>query len=215
MSMTTSAPELAQGDFATSGARSGVAPSFFADGRPKMPKLTAADARRFDRIVATNLDFIWRCLRRMGIPTSDVDDAAQQVFIVAASKLSGILIGRERAFLFATASRIAANIGRLIRRRNQTIHFVAESEVSDTPSQEELSDRLRARMLMDRILGDMPTKLREVFVLFELEELRVAEVAELLSMPIGTVGSRLRRARRDFRTRSRRLNATGAERRRA
>jgi RNA polymerase sigma-70 factor (ECF subfamily) len=70
-------------------------------------------------------------------------------------------------------------------------------------------------MLMDRVLGEMPTKLREVFVLFELEELRVAEVAELLAMPIGTVGSRLRRARRDFRTRSRRLNAMGAERRRA
>src|SRR5262245_58379772 len=121
--MTRSTPALAREDVATRRARSDVAPSFFADGRPKMPKLTAADGQRFDRIVAGNLDFIWRCLRRMRIPSSDVDDAVQQVFIVAASKLSGILVGRKRAFLFATASRIAANIGRLIRRRNQSIHF--------------------------------------------------------------------------------------------
>jgi RNA polymerase sigma-70 factor (ECF subfamily) len=205
--MTTSMAGQAQGQFATSGACLDIAPAFVPEGRPQMPKLAAVDSERFDRMVAGNLDFIWRCLRRRGIPSSDVDDAVQQVFIVAASKLSGIIVGSERAFLFATASRIAANAGRMTRRRNRTIHFVAEPEASDAPSQEELSDRLRARILMDRVLGEMPRKLREVFVLFELEELRVAEVAELLSMPMGTVGSRLRRARRDFRKRSRRLNA--------
>jgi len=45
-------------------------------------------------------------------------------------------------------------------------------------------------------------------VLFELEELSVAEVAELLAIPLGTVGSRLRRAREDFHDRVKRIKAT-------
>jgi RNA polymerase sigma-70 factor (ECF subfamily) len=179
------------------------------DPRPAMPVLSRSEARRFERIVLGNVDFVWRSIRRLGIPARDVDDAVQQVFIVAASKLPAIAHGSERAFLFSTASRVAANVGRLLRRRSRTIVHVGGADAPDSfseePSPEDLSDMLRGRALMDRVLGEMPSKLREVFVLFELEELAVAEVASLLSVPIGTVGSRLRRARADFKARSRRL----------
>jgi len=189
-----------------------VNPAFLSErGAAATSVLAAADEQRFSQIVANNLDFIWRWLRRIGVPASDVDDAVQQVFLVTASKLSAIAVGSERAFLLGTASRIAANVGRLMKRRDRAIHCLVHAERTDVPSQEELSDRLRARLMMDRILGEMPNKLREVLVLFELEELRVTEVAAILSMPIGTVGSRLRRAREDFRTRSRRLKAMGRE----
>jgi RNA polymerase sigma-70 factor (ECF subfamily) len=185
------------------------APLPVADQPRHMPALSRVDARRFERLVAANLDFIWRCVRRLGIPARDVDDAVQQVFLVAATKLPAIVVGSERAFLFSTASRVAANMGRLIRRRSRTIVQAAGPEppdsLSDEPSPEEVSDMLRARELMDRILDEMPDPLREVFVLFELEELPVAEVAAVLSVPIGTVGSRLRRARADFQQRARRL----------
>ena len=184
------------------------APSFLPEtphGEP--PALTADDEERFRRIAIQNLDFVWRCLRRMGIPPSDVDDAVQQVFLVVASKLSAIAVESERAFLFGTASRIAANMGRHVRRRQHAITGFAQTEWRDAPSPEDMSDMLRARVVLDRILAEMPTTLREVFVLFELEELGIAEVADVLSIPIGTVGSRLRRAREDFRSRTRRLNA--------
>jgi len=177
-----------------------------------MADLTPADERRFGQIVAANLDFIWRCLRRMGIAAGDVDDAAQHVFLVAASKLASIAPGSERAFLFATASRVAANARRSVHRRDEAHHQLMQSEPPHGPTQEELSDQLRARALMDTVLSDMPSDLREVFVLFELEELAVADVAELLSIPIGTVGSRLRRAREDFHERVRRLKAAGVHR---
>jgi RNA polymerase sigma-70 factor (ECF subfamily) len=174
--------------------------------------LAPADDRRFRRVVGDNLDFIWRCLRRMGIPSGDVDDAAQQVFLVAASKLSFITPGSERAFLFSTASRIAANARRSFHRRDEAHQHLMHREVEASPSQEELSDQLRARALMDTVLSEMPSELREVFVLFELEELPVAEVAEVLAIPLGTVGSRLRRARDDFHERARRLKAAGLNR---
>jgi RNA polymerase sigma-70 factor (ECF subfamily) len=82
-----------------------------------------------------------------------------------------------------------------------------QAQRKDDPSQEELTDQLRARALMDRVLSEMPGELREVFVLFELEELSISEVADLLAIPIGTVGSRLRRAREEFQDKVRRIKA--------
>ncbi len=192
-----------------SGAQPALASMFFAGStETAAPSLTSADERRFRQIVGQNLDFIWRCLRRMGIPSGDVDDAVQQVFLVVAYKLGSIAQGSERAFLFATASRIAANSRRSVHRRDQAHNQLMQAEWEHDPSQEELTDQLRARALMDRVLAEMPDDLREVFVLFELEELAVAEVAELLAIPIGTVGSRLRRAREDFHERVKRIKAT-------
>ena len=47
-------------------------------------------------------------------------------------------------------------------------------------------------------MSELADDLREVFVLFEIEELSIQEIAELLEIPLGTVGSRLRRARQAF-----------------
>ena len=65
---------------------------------------------------------------------------------------------------------------------------------------EEMVDRKRAREMLDQVLDDMPSDLREVIVLFELEGLSVTETAELLQLPRGTVSSRLTRARKAFRS---------------
>jgi RNA polymerase sigma-70 factor (ECF subfamily) len=169
--------------------------------------LVREDEQRFRGMLAAHLDFIWRCLRRMGVPAGDCDDAAQQVFLVAASKLSVIAPGSERAFLFGTASRIAANARRSLHRRDEAELLLMQSGALEHENQEDLSDQLRARAMMDDILREMPDELREVFVLFELEELAIAEVADVLAIPLGTVGSRLRRAREDFQQRVRRHRA--------
>ena len=194
------------------GAQSALAPTYFSEPESGAPSLAPADEGRFRQLVSANLDFIWRCLRRMGIPSSDVDDAVQQVFLVAASKLASITVGSERAFLFSTASRIAANSRRSVHRRDEAHQQMMQSQRPHDPSQEELADQLRARALMDNVLAEMPGELREVFVLFELEELSVSEVSDLLSIPLGTVGSRLRRAREDFHERVKRIKATNQHR---
>jgi RNA polymerase sigma-70 factor, ECF subfamily len=59
--------------------------------------------------------------------------------------------------------------------------------------------------MLDRVLDQMETDLRTVFVLYEFEELNMAEIASALGIPQGTVASRLRRARADFRQRVSRL----------
>jgi RNA polymerase sigma-70 factor (ECF subfamily) len=158
----------------------------------------AIDSARLTRVAQEHLDFVWRCLRRFGVPAADADDAAQQVFLVAADKLSDVPVERERAFLFATAARIAANARRSIRRRQSAYDSLSQAPEEPSVSQDELSDQLRARALLDQVMADMPEDLREVFVLFEIEEISIQDIATTLEIPIGTVGSRLRRARQAF-----------------
>ncbi|MFT3771354.1 MAG: sigma factor-like helix-turn-helix DNA-binding protein [Minicystis sp.] len=55
----------------------------------------------------------------------------------------------------------------------------------------------------------MPLDLRAVFVLFELEQATMAEIAAMLDLPPGTVASRLRRAREHFQAAARRIAAKG------
>jgi RNA polymerase sigma-70 factor (ECF subfamily) len=159
---------------------------------------TEVDSVRLTRVAREHLDFVWRCLRRLGVPAADADDAAQQVFIVAAEKLAEVPVARERAFLFATAARIAANARRSLRRRQSAYDHLSHVPEEPTVSQDELSDQLRARALLDRVMEEMPEDLREVFVLFEIEEISIQDIASLLNLPLGTVGSRLRRARQAF-----------------
>jgi RNA polymerase sigma-70 factor (ECF subfamily) len=156
------------------------------------------DSARLRRVVADHLDFVWRCLRRFGVPAADADDAAQQVFLVATSKLPEVPPDKEKAFLYATAARVAANARRSMKRRQSAYDNLAQVPDDPSPSQDQLSDQLRARALLDSVMADLPEDLREVFVLFEIEELSIQEIAETLDIPIGTVGSRLRRARQAF-----------------
>ncbi len=142
--------------------------------------------------------FVWRTLRRLGVPASDVEDASQQVFLVAHRRLPDIAAQSERSFFFQTALRVAADWRRSQRRRNEQ-PGLALPEVPDlAASPEEMVDRQRQRALLDQVLSSLPLKLRAVFVLFELEEMTLAEIATTSDLPLGTVASRLRRARLAF-----------------
>nr|PZN27172.1 MAG: sigma-70 family RNA polymerase sigma factor [Pseudomonadota bacterium] len=151
----------------------------------------------FAKLVSDNLDFVWRCLRRFGVRPADVDDAAQQVFLIANEKLASIRPGSERSFLVGVATRVASHSRRATQRRE-----AAQQRLSGYPPQspdpEALARQAEARDLLDRVLDKMSSELRSVFVLFELEELTIDEVANLLGLPRGTVATRLRRARMVF-----------------
>src|SRR4051812_24164258 len=71
------------------------------------------------QLVGLHFDFIWRVLRRLGVGAADVDDAAQQVFIVVAGRLNDLDLSRAREFLFGIALRVAANARRSRQRRRE------------------------------------------------------------------------------------------------
>src|SRR5512138_3462850 len=154
---------------------------------------------RLRELLTEHHAFVWRSLRRLGVPEGDVEDASQQVFLVAHRRLGDIMPDRERSFLFQTALRVAADWRRAHKRRCED----AGAELPEVPdasaNPEEQIDQRRQRALLDRVLAAMPMELRAVFVLFELEEMTMLEIATMSDLPPGTVASRLRRARQAFR----------------
>jgi RNA polymerase sigma-70 factor (ECF subfamily) len=156
-----------------------------------------AGVDRLSAMFHDHFDFVWRSVRRLGVPPEGVDDAAQEVFVVASRKLGAIVAGKEKAFLFGTAVRVASDARRAQNRRRRSPDEPPDT-CDPTPPPDELVDRKRARELLDDVIAAIPDDVRPVFVLFELEGMTMAEIAAVLELPPGTVASRLRRAREVF-----------------
>lgn len=151
------------------------------------------------------IDFVARVLRNAGTPAAEIDDDVQRTFIAAARRLDDVRPGAERSFLLQTALYVAAHARRTVARRREVAAEEAPEQIDGALTPEQLTDQKRARQMLDRVLSEMDGDLRTVFVLYEFEELSMAEIADALSIPRGTVASRLRRARSDFRDRVRAL----------
>ena len=168
-----------------------------------------APDERARALVNDHFDFVWRLLRRLGVPAADADDAAQQVFIVGTRRLADIPLGNERTFLYGSALRVASNMRRNSARRERFIRSVpAEADAPVRTPQDEV-ERREALAFLDRVLNALDDDQREVFVLCEIEELTAPQVASIVAAPIGTVASRLRRARQSFSDELKRLKAQG------
>jgi len=150
---------------------------------------------------------IWRLLRRLGVRQAHLDDAAQEVFWVAARRLADIIPGREHSFLYGVALRVAS-----AHTRREAAMPGCDSEpfprlVDPRPSPEEQLQNRQARGMLDEVLRRLSMELRTVFVLHELEEIEVRQIAQIEGIPVGTVSSRLRRAREEFSAIAKRLRA--------
>lgn len=155
-----------------------------------------------------HFDLVWRTVRRLGVPAAGIDDAVQEVFVVASRKLDRIEPGKEKAFLYGTAVRVAADARRAASRRGgPPIELEPELLGDAGPNPDELLAQKRARELLDAIVSALPEDARDVFVLYELEGLTMAEIAAALELPAGTAASRLRRARELFAAAVARLEA--------
>jgi RNA polymerase sigma-70 factor, ECF subfamily len=154
-----------------------------------------ADRERLERMFVAHNALVWRTLRRRGMAPDAAADATQQTFLVAAERLADINPDSERAFLVGTALRMAMAMGRKAGR--MTLEQDMDIHAAQMPS---AIDEQAAVELCDLALSKVDDDTREVFVLFELEGLSSPEIAALLEIPLGTVASRLRRARAQFRT---------------
>jgi len=171
------------------------------------PRITAT-GDRVRSLVDAHYDFVWRSLRGLGVLASGIDDATQQVFVIAAQKIDAITVGSERPFLFSTARGIAANVRRARARSHELLDESAMmNHVDHAPGPEQLAVATQAKQILSGILDSMNEDVRSVFVLFELEGLPTADIAEILGVPTGTVASRLRRAREEFQAATKRFRA--------
>jgi RNA polymerase sigma-70 factor (ECF subfamily) len=156
---------------------------------------------RLRRVVDQYVRLVARILRNAGTADADIDDEVQRVFIVLANRIDGVRVGAEKAFLVQTALNMAAHARRTAARRRETLTEFPP-EVGDAGAgPEQTAEQRQMRRTLDHILGAMEGDLRVVFVLFEIEGMTTTEIACILEIPTGTVASRLRRARLDFRGR--------------
>ncbi|HVY27483.1 MAG TPA: sigma-70 family RNA polymerase sigma factor [Polyangiaceae bacterium] len=153
---------------------------------------------RLREIVSDHFEVLWRFLRRLGIGDADADDAVQEVVLVLARKLDQVEVGRERSFVLSTAVRVASGFRRTRRNRREVEDDGLVELASTDLDPEALAEKQRLRQILQGVLNQLPMELRAVFVLYELEELTMAEIAHTLSLPAGTVASRLRRSRELF-----------------
>jgi RNA polymerase sigma-70 factor (ECF subfamily) len=180
---------------------------------PRASCESAPDGARVKRVVTDNYGFLWRSLRRLGVPEADVDDGAQRVLTVFVRRIESVAIASERSFLFQTAVRVAADMRRSQRRSRVSFEEIDESVVDprQTPP-DRTFEQNEARALLNEALTELDLDLCAVFVLFELEEMTTAEISNVLQIPPGTVSSRLKRAREEFKTIVVRLEARQARR---
>jgi RNA polymerase sigma-70 factor, ECF subfamily len=179
-----------------------------AEAEIEAPRAEVNNAPELRALVEQNYGSITRLLRRLGVRAAQIDDAAQEVFWIAARRLADIQPGRAHAFLYGIALRVASQETRKQRVEDPIADLEAVPRMRDLqPSPEEHLERQQARELLDTILDALPKELRAVLVLFELEGLEVQEIAALQAIPIGTASSRLRRAREEFSAVAKRVRA--------
>jgi RNA polymerase sigma-70 factor (ECF subfamily) len=163
------------------------------------PALTSSKPREgdvapsFAVVYEHHVKFVWRVLARLGVARTDVEDVCQEVFIVVHRRLPEFE-GRSslRTWIYGIALRCASDY----RRRNVRVLAAGEpTELATDAAQLEHVGARQARAMLDRLLDRLDDDKRSVFVLFELEELSMAEVVAIVGCPLQTGYSRLHAAR--------------------
>ena len=144
--------------------------------------------------------FVWLSLQRLGIHPADLDDVAQDVFMIVHRRLDTFdRRARITTWLFGICMRVAANYR---RRRRWTREVLSGGSDDDRPAALAAADdvlvRREQRELAERALNRLEVAKRATFVMFEIESLSCLEIAEVMNVPVGTVYSRLHSARRQL-----------------
>jgi RNA polymerase sigma-70 factor, ECF subfamily len=154
----------------------------------------------FQHVYDEHVAFVWRSLRRLGVPESSLKDAVQDVFLVVHRRLADFV---ERAKITTWLFRISMRVARDYRRRAHVRRELLDDSSFDArpdpdADTEAALGRREDLVLFDAALDKLDLDQRAVFILFELENMTGEQIAEALEIPLGTVYSRLRLGRQAF-----------------
>jgi RNA polymerase sigma-70 factor (ECF subfamily) len=168
-------------------------------------------AHAFQALFRAELGYVWGSLRRLGVNERDAEDVAHDVFIQVYRKLDAYDRARPiRPWLFGFAYRAASDYRRLARPR---VEVIGEDE--DAPARAPLAEDVLARAedvaLVGEALESIDLERRAVLVAYELAEVPMKEIAEVLGIPLHTAYSRLRVAREELAAAVRRAKSRRGE----
>lgn len=153
----------------------------------------------FSSSYAIHLNQVFRQLRAMGVPERYLDDATQEVFLIAQRKLDEFEHRAQMStWLYAIAYRVGSNFRRKAHRDPIQELVETDHESAIHNPERALMDK-RAAAFVQKFCDELSEKLRDVFVLCLLEERPAAEVASILEITENTVYSRVRLVREAFR----------------
>jgi RNA polymerase sigma-70 factor, ECF subfamily len=157
------------------------------------------------RLFDSHLAFVWRNLRRLGVPETQVEDAAQDVFLVVHRRWDSWQAERStvETWLFGIVLRVAHNYRRLQRRRLSWLLPSHDRGVQEIPSladgPAELLAQREAARLFERALAQLDANTRALFLMIDVEQMTVPQAAAALGINVNTAYWRLRKARMAFR----------------
>jgi RNA polymerase sigma-70 factor (ECF subfamily) len=157
-------------------------------------------APTFHTLYDAEYSYVWNTLKRLGVDRAELKDLAQDVFLIVFRRFGEFDGSRPaRPWLFGIAYRLVSNRRRHLRSVPEQAGGVATESLASTVAGPEEAARAREdRELLARALGALDLEKRAVFVMHEIDECAVPEIARELSIPLNTAYSRLRLARRDF-----------------
>lgn len=154
-----------------------------------------------EEIYEKHADFVWRTLRRMGVPEDDLGDALQGVFLAAHRALAQFE-GRSSitTWLFTVCRTVARERRNRAHLRYEVFdQILVDREIDLRADVGALLEHRERVDLLETLLDRLEVDLRNVLILFELEDMSGEEIGEALGIPLGTVYSRLWSARKAFR----------------
>jgi RNA polymerase sigma-70 factor (ECF subfamily) len=162
----------------------------------------ADKVRRFETTILPHLDAAYSLARWLTRHTQDAEDVTQMACVRAFRFFNGYHGGDARAWLLTIVRHTYFNAWRDQARQRQEVPLEEEQyqaeESDESYNPESLLARRDAHRLLNQALRELPQPYREVIVLKELSELSYQEIADLAGIPIGTVMSRLARARKQL-----------------
>lgn len=181
------------------------------------PLLSAVDAaaqrefmQRFQEMIVPHLDAAYNFARFLSRDADAAQDIVQEAFLRAYRSFESYRGGDPRAWLFAivrNCCHVWRQQGRRKTRFEQPMSDEGGGDTDEASEREFASEEDTPEVALIRrseqqrvraVIGKLPESMREILVLRELEDLSYRQIAEIIDAPIGTVMSRLARARREF-----------------
>jgi RNA polymerase sigma factor (sigma-70 family) len=151
---------------------------------------------RFERVVMPHMDAAYNLARWLVRNDADAEDLAQEAVLRAFRFFGGLQGGDGRAWLLTIVRNTCYTWLRQNRAHELTTPFDEEAHSVEGANPETILLGVADRQALERALQELPVEFREVIILRELEGLSYKEIANVLDAPVGTVMSRLARARK-------------------